>query len=37
MVAQLQDVQYDPANYEAQTMPAMGKDNGLKLYDMIGL
>lgn len=37
MVAQLQDVQYDPANYEAQTMPALGKDNGLKLYDMIGL
>ena len=37
MVAQLQDVQYDSANYEAQTMPAMGKDNGLKLYDMIGL
>ena len=32
----LQDVQYDPANYEAVEMPTMGADNGLKLYNMIG-
>lgn len=37
MISQLQDVQYDPADYEAVTMPAMGRDNGLKLVDMIGL
>ncbi len=34
--AELQDVQYDPADYEAVDMPTMGADNGLKLYDMIG-
>ncbi len=33
----LQDVQYDPADYEATEMPTLGADNGLKLYDMIGL
>lgn len=33
----LQDVRYDAADYETQLMPAMGKDNGVKLYDMIGL
>ena len=33
----LQDVQYDPADYEAVQMPTLGADNGLKLYDMIGL
>ena len=33
----LQDVQYDPADYEAVAMPTLGADNGLKLYDMIGL
>ena len=33
----LQDVQYDPADYEAIEMPTLGADNGLKLYDMIGL
>ena len=37
MIADLQNVQYDPADYEAQTMPTLGADNGLKLYDMIGL
>lgn len=37
MVAQLQDVQYDPADYEEMRMPAMGEKNGLKLVDMIGL
>lgn len=33
----LEDVQYDPADYEAMEMPTMGADNGLKLVDMIGL
>ena len=33
----LQDVQYDPADYEAVEMPTLGADNGLTLYDMIGL
>ena len=33
----LQDVQYDPADYEAVEMPTMGAKNGLKLVDMIGL
>ena len=33
----LQGVQYDPADYEAIEMPTLGADNGLKLYDMIGL
>ena len=33
----LQDVQYDPADYEAMEMPTLGAKNGLKLVDMIGL
>ncbi len=33
----LQDVQYDPANYEKVDMPTLGAKNGLKLVDMIGL
>lgn len=33
----LQDVQYDPADYEEVEMPTLGADNGLSLYDMIGL
>ncbi len=33
----LQDVQYDPADYETVEMPTLGADNGLTLYDMIGL
>ena len=37
LVADLQNVQYDPADYETVAMPTMGADNGLKLYDMIGL
>lgn len=37
MTRQLQDIQYDPADYEAVMMPALGQDNGLKLVDMIGL
>ncbi len=35
--AALQDVQYDPADYEAVDMPTLGASNGLKLVDMIGL
>ncbi len=37
MIKHLQDVQYDPDNYEAVEMPTLGADNGLKLYDMMGL
>ncbi len=37
MIKELQDVQYDPANYEKMTMPRLGAKNGLTLYDMIGL
>ncbi len=33
----LQDVQYDPADYEKIEMPTLGAKNGLKLVDMIGL
>ena len=33
----LQDVQYDPADYEKIDMPTLGAKNGLKLVDMIGL
>ncbi len=36
LIADLQDVQYDPADYDAVMMPKMGADNGLTLYDMIG-
>ena len=36
LIADLQDVQYDPADYEAVMMPKLGADNGLTLYDMIG-
>lgn len=37
MVEDLQDIQYDPADYEKVEMPTLGAKNGLKLYDMIGL
>ena len=37
LIADLQNVQYDPSNYETVPMPTMGAKNGLKLYDMIGL
>ncbi len=37
LIAKLQDVQYDAANYEAVEMPVLGAENGLKLVDMIGL
>ena len=35
----LQDVQYDAEDYDGATMamPTLGADNGLRLYDMIGL
>ena len=36
LIADLQDVQYDPADYDAVMMPRLGADNGLTLYDMIG-
>ena len=36
LIADLQDVQYDPADYDAVMMPKMGADNGMTLYDMIG-
>lgn len=37
MIRDLQDIQYDPADYEAVDMPTLGADNGLTLYDMKGL
>lgn len=37
MIGDLQDIQYDPADYETVEMPVMGAKNDLKLYDMIGL
>lgn len=36
LIADLQDVQYDPADYETCEMPTLGAKNGLTLYDMIG-
>ena len=36
LIADLQDVQYDPADYEPQIMPRMGAKNGMTLYQMIG-
>ena len=37
LIADLQNVQYDPADYAAVAMPVLGAQNGLKLVDMIGL
>ena len=37
MIADLQDVQYDPADYPAMEMPTLGAEGDLTLYDMIGL
>lgn len=37
LIADLQNIQYDPADYDTVEMPTMGAKNGLKLYDMIGL
>ena len=36
LIAALQDVQYNAADYESVAMPVMGANNGLKLVDMIG-
>ena len=36
MIGELQDLQYDPADYASVSMPTMGAKNGMKLYDMIG-
>ena len=36
LIADLQDIQYDPADYAAVDMPTLGADNGLKLYDLMG-
>ncbi len=36
LVADLQDVQYDPADYAAVPMPRLGADNGVTLYELIG-
>ena len=37
LIEDLQLEQYDPADYPTMEMPTLGADNGLKLYDMIGL
>jgi len=37
LVADLQDVQYDPADHPSVPMPALGAKNGVKLQEMIGL
>ena len=37
MIKELQDVQYDPADYETMAMPVLGAHNGLKLHDMMDL
>jgi len=37
LIDRLNGVQYDPADYEQIEMPTLGADNGLTLYDMIGL
>ena len=37
MIDDLQLVRYDASDYEAIDMPTLGADNGLSLYDMMGL
>ncbi len=37
LIKDLQQIRYDPADYETVEMPTLGAKNGLKLYDMIGL
>lgn len=37
MTRNLQDIQYDPADYENVMMPALGQKKGVKLVDMVGL
>lgn len=36
LIADLQQIRYNPDNYETVEMPTMGAKNGLKLYDMMG-
>lgn len=36
MIADLQNGQYDPADYETVPMPTLGAYNGLTVYDMMG-
>ena len=36
LIKDLQQVRYDPADYEAVPMPTLGADNGMKLQQMIG-
>ncbi len=37
LIADLQQIRYNPDNYEAMEMPTLGAKNGLKLVEMIGL
>ena len=37
MIKGLQDLLYNPEDYEAVEMPVLGAKNGLKLHDMMGL
>ena len=37
MIDNLQDLRYNPDIVEGKVMPTLGADNGLTLYDMIGL
>ena len=37
LIADLQDVQYDPADYENVNMPRLGASKDITLYEMIGL
>ncbi len=37
LIQDLQQIRYNPADYEAAEMPTLGANNGLKLVDMIGL
>ncbi len=37
LIADLQQIRYNPENYEAMEMPTLGAKNGLKLVEMIGL
>ena len=37
LIQDLQQIRYDPADYETVEMPTLGAKNGLKLVEMIGL
>lgn len=37
LIRELQDIRYDTQGHDTVAMPTMGADNGLALYDMIGL